>query len=125
VTNRDTGGGCRVVQTPHEASFGQALVFRAGDGLMVEDRQTNWDGWLWCVGPDGVAGWAPAIYVDRDGSRGVANRDYDATELTVAAGEILTVHYEEAEWAWCTRSNGENGWAPAECLALVAAGHPE
>jgi uncharacterized protein YgiM (DUF1202 family) len=105
------------VRTPHVASFDVALAFAAGDVLTVEDRDTEWDGWLWCRDQAGVVGWTPAAYLARDGARGVALRDYDARELTVVAGETLTVHYEESGWAWCTRKSGESGWAPARCLS--------
>ena len=117
MTDSDTKGLKRVVQTPHKASFDVALAFSAGDRLTVEDRETEWEGWLWCVGADGIGSWVPAAYIERDGAHGVASRDYDATELTVAAGDVLTAHYEEAGWAWCTTATGENGWVPAECLA--------
>ena len=108
---------CGSFRRPHQGRPGEALVFVAGDRLIVEDRETEWAGWLWCENAAGVAGWAPAAYVQRDGEQGVARRDYDATELTVAAGEKLTVHYEESEWVWCTRANGEKGWAPVANLS--------
>jgi hypothetical protein len=45
---------------------------------------------------------------------GVAQRDYDATELSVEAGDELAVLGEEGGWLWCASARGERGWVPVE-----------
>lgn len=33
----------------------------------------------------------------------VMKRDYNSTELSVGAGEVVTVGYQERAWAWARR----------------------
>ena len=121
---REEGGGrrdrgsrvCRVLRD-HEPFQADALAFRAGEKLAVEDRETEWPGWLWCTGPDGRSSWGPAAYVRRTGDTATALRDYDAVELPVRAGEEVTAYEEASGWWWCIDGQGRSGWLPAENLA--------
>jgi uncharacterized protein YgiM (DUF1202 family) len=94
------------------------IVLKAGETVTVGERDTEWPEFLWCISSAGRGGWVPAGALERHGSVGVAVRDYDATELTVAAGEVLTVREEVGGWCWCTNGRGESGWVPARHLAL-------
>jgi uncharacterized protein YgiM (DUF1202 family) len=58
-------------------------------------------------------------YIDRKGDVAVALQDYDATELTVQVGQELEISDEEAGWYWCTDSEGESGWIPADHVELI------
>ncbi len=55
-------------------------------------------------------------WVEIRGDSCVMKRDYDATELSVEVGEVLTVEFEESHWAWATKESGESGWVPLENL---------
>jgi hypothetical protein len=59
----------------------------------------------------------PERYVERRGEGATALRDYDATELTVRAGEMVTATTHEAGWRWCTNARGDSGWVPDEHLS--------
>jgi hypothetical protein len=109
------GRTCRVV-VEHQASFPDALVFSAGDVLAVEDRETVWSGWIWCIGRDGIGAWVPESFVERRGGSCVALRDYDSTELTVAIGDILQTCEAACGWLWCRDGEGRWGWVPASCV---------
>jgi Variant SH3 domain len=100
----------------HRASFVETLIFHAGDGLAVEDRETVWSGWVWCTDRSGTGAWVPETYIDRDGDRAVALRDYDSMELNVGEGDVLEVMEEAAGWLWCATGKGEKGWVPAEAV---------
>jgi hypothetical protein len=106
---------CRVI-ADHEASFPHALVFSTGDMLAVEDRKTEWEGWVWCVNPEGTGAWVPEVFVQGQGDSCVALRDYDSIELTVACGDILLACEEAGGWLWCTDSKCRRGWVPASCV---------
>ena len=106
---------CRVV-SDYEAAYPDAWVLVAGEVLTASDRTSEWPGWVWCTQAGGKSGWVPASFLDRKGSACTARRDYDATELTVRAGETLTTHQAEAGWLWCTNEQGQSGWVPAEHL---------
>jgi uncharacterized protein YgiM (DUF1202 family) len=93
------------------------IAIRAGDRLAVEERESEWAGWVWCTAPGGKSGWVPERYVERRGEGATALRDYDATELTVRAGEMVTATTHEAGWRWCTNARGDSGWVPDEHLS--------
>jgi len=95
------------------------IVIRAGDRLAVEERDSEWPGWLWCTAPTGKSGWVPERYLQRHGQAATARRDYDATELTVHAGQVVTATTHEAGWRWCTDARGDSGWVPDEHLACA------
>jgi len=99
---------------PHTTTFPNPLKLHSGAKVIVEDRPTTYPGWLWCRAEDGVEGWVPAEILERDGDRGTLRRDYDATELTVAAGETLELIEKVAGWAFCRTSSGQVGWVPLE-----------
>jgi hypothetical protein len=106
-----SGDRCTVT-SPYRSAYPDPLRLRGGDQVVVEDRQSEWPGWLWCETSDGKAGWIPEAYVERKGNIGRLLTDYDATELTVAEGEDLVILKEAGGWLWCQRQNGDRGWIP-------------
>jgi SH3-like domain-containing protein len=106
------------VAADHQASFGYGLVFYAGDKLGVEDRDTAWDGWTWCVDREGTGAWVPDHFIDRQGDSCVVLRDYDSTELTVKEGDALEVMEEANGWLWCVDQVGLRGWVPSACVDI-------
>ena len=104
------------VVSAHESSLPDPLLITRGDELTVLERETEWEGWLWCANHTGDGGWMPQSYVRRDGARGTALRDYDATELTVRPGELLSILDEEGGWHWCCTADGRLGWVPTGCV---------
>ncbi len=112
---RSHGFICRVTRD-HQASFSEALVFSIGDILSVEERETVWDGWIWCVNEEGMGAWVPESFVERRGVMCTALRDYDSTELTVHAGDILEASEEANGWLWCRDREGRQGWVPVLCV---------
>jgi len=106
---------CRVI-ADHQASFPDTLVFAAGDVLSVEERETVWSGWIWCVERGGRGAWVPEGFVERRGDACIALRAYDSIELTVSTGDILEAWEEANGWLWCTDRRGGRGWVPATCV---------
>ena len=100
----------------YRAAYPDPLKLRAGDNVTVADKKTEWPGWLWCTAGSGKAGWILADYIERKGTTGTLIVDYDATELTVEAGEVLEVLREQSGWAWCRTRDGRLGWIPLEVL---------
>jgi hypothetical protein len=104
-------GRCRVIADYHSA-YPNPIVLRSGDHLTVEDRKTEWDGWLWCTSKENKSGWVPESYIKRDRERGISLRDYDAAELSVAKGDLLMIIEMECGWLRCQCDNGRIGWVP-------------
>jgi len=109
------GFTCRVIAA-HRASFPYALAFSAGDTLSVEDRETVWSGWTWCVDAARTGAWVPDGFIERRGDSCIALRDYDSTELNVDTGAILKALEEAGGWLWCVDGSGRQGWVPASCI---------
>jgi uncharacterized protein YgiM (DUF1202 family) len=96
----------------YHSAYPDPIVLSVGDELTIEDRSSEWSGWIWCTTPNGKSGWVPEKYVQRNGNSGAALRDYSATELSVTKGDSLTIISEESGWLWCRHRDGRLGWVP-------------
>ena len=110
------GRSTRRAVRAHRAEYPDPPAFAAGDVLAVEDRETVWSGWLWCVTEEGKGCWVPEDYIERRGESCTALRDYDSVELDVDAGDVLEVREEAGGWLWCVDREGKSGWVPAVCV---------
>jgi 4-hydroxy-tetrahydrodipicolinate synthase len=106
----------------YEAEFAEPWSARVGDRLRFERRPTAWPGWIWCTAADGTSRWVPERWVTLERDTCVFTRDYTAVELTVQAGDRLTVEGVESGWAWAATEDGRRGWVPLECLVLHGPG---
>ena len=105
----------RVIKA-HQSPDPDPLMVRKGDSLSFERRETEWSGWIWCTNSSGKGAWVPENWVQIEGDSCVMKRDYNAIELAVEVGEVLTVEFEETGWAWAMKKSGESGWVPLEYL---------
>ena len=69
----------------------------------------------------GQSAWTPRAFFrhDDETSQVVFTRDYDAVELSVAAGEIVSAGETVEGWVWCQALSGEAGWVPADHLIAI------
>ena len=105
------------VIAPHVTSDPNPVRFRAGDVIGVGHHDQQWTAYVWGTDQAARAGWVPGEYIEMSGAHeGVAKRDYDATELTVAKGEMLDVLDEAGGWYLCRTSSGISGWVPGDCV---------
>lgn len=104
------------------------LVASAGDRVGIGRRDEEWPGWIWCTHErTGRSGWIAESLLEPTCDRRVAilARDYNARELTVAAGQIVAGDETIAGWTWCRADRGDEGWVPTD--KLIGAdwdGHP-
>ena len=89
-----------------------------GDKLEIGEPDPDNPDWIWCVGPELRWGWVHHSVIDRDLQ--CLTEDYDARELDVEAGELVTVEKTLSSWAWCINDNGEAGWVPVSCLEEIS-----
>jgi len=108
------------VITDYRSAYPDPIVLSVGDEVTVEDRKSEWSGWVWCTTAKGKSGWVPEKYVRRDGNSGVVLRDYEATELSVTKGEALTIITVESGWLWCQHEDSRLGWVPMEHVERTA-----
>ncbi|MCJ7622250.1 MAG: SH3 domain-containing protein [Anaerolineaceae bacterium] len=107
---------CLRVTHAHRGSAQESILMAAGDCLQIENRETDMQGWLWCMDQKGIGSWVPEAYLQVEGDTGISRCDYDAVELTVEVGEMLKVIEEESGWVWCENTAGKQGWVPADCV---------
>jgi len=107
------------VKREYSSSYTDAIRFKDEDEVIVEDRQSEWEGWIWCRRSDGIARWVPESYVERDNMTGTMRRDYSARELTIAVGDELIILEEECGWVWCRNGQNELGWVLIENIDIL------
>jgi hypothetical protein len=124
VTTRESYDA--TVTTPWEAIYSNVVAAQAGERVEATARQADWrenPGWIWrwCRDSHGREGWVPeALLMVVNEGEATLSEDYDASELTVAAGTRVTVEREMAGWALChttDQTTPARGWVPLECLA--------
>ena len=116
---KDMTSGTFTATRSYQAAYTDPLVFKKGQELDFESRETEWQGWIWCTDSRGNGRWLPENWITIEGSKCTLKRDYTPVELTVSPGEELTVAFTESEWAWATNQKGESGWVPLDFLERV------
>ena len=104
-----------LVHKAYHCSNSNPILLRRGDPVRIGrtyDGDPEWPDWIWCEDAAGRGGWVPKTLIAGDGFTGRAREPYDARELTVEAGETVTVSVILNGWAWVGKSTGEAGWIP-------------
>jgi len=109
------------VLADYQAAYSDPITMHVGEELQLNGIKDNWQGWiwLWCTNQAGKSGWVPEGYVEQAGNKGIALFDYDAIELSVSIGEMLSIEKEESGWFWCFTQHGKSGWVPAEHVSII------
>lgn len=101
------------VRVDHQAPYADPIQVNVDDEVVVDsDKQTDIAGWVWCTNSNGKSGWVPKTYVEFHGKVGEMRLEYDAIELTVQVGEILTVLKAESGFYWVVNRKNQQGWVP-------------
>lgn len=114
------GSRARALQAyrrPYEAPF------RAEAGAAVQpdfEPETDIEGWVWALDPEGRGGWVPLAWLDRRGEPWRLTRAFDAIELSVAVGDLVTIHFAESGFVMATNAEGAQGWLPDGVLERIA-----
>ena len=108
-----------VVTSDYNTPYAEPWTLQEGDKVTIDRRECEWEGWVWGTNQDGESRWVPESFLEISGNRGKVLKDYDATELQVIKGEHLLIHEMESEWAWCTKSDGRQGWLPMDFVRLI------
>lgn len=100
----DSERKCRVAKD-YQAEFSDPIAVEAGEAFAVSERTSAWENnpawiWVWCTDQRGKSGWVPKniIKMDADSHVGTTHAAYNARELTVTAGQELTIEHEESGW---------------------------
>ncbi|KQZ56429.1 MULTISPECIES: SH3 domain-containing protein [unclassified Lysobacter] len=103
----------------HRVPDRSPIRIERGQRVTLGDRDRDWPQFVWTVLAEGQGGWVPAALFDSEHGPATALSDYDTRELAAAADEVLTLHYELAQWWWAENARGEQGWIPARALEYI------
>jgi uncharacterized protein YgiM (DUF1202 family) len=103
------------VNRPYASAFPKPLVLAKGTKVTVTPRDSEWPGWAWSRTEDNQEGWIPETFLEvSSDDLYILKCNYDATELTVAAGRSVEVIKSTAGWLWCCNDDDQKGWVPAD-----------
>ena len=114
-----------IVTKDYTAQYSDPITLAKGEAAMLDGCAEPWENisdWIWVWGENaaGKGGWIPRPLLRIEGARGaktgVALEDYDAHELSVAAGERVSAQREACGWAWCVVDMKRSGWVPLSHL---------
>jgi len=104
----------------YKSPYPDPIVFQKGEEVKVgqeSKEDPDWKNWIWCEGNDKKA-WVPKEYINIAGTNGIFNKDYDAMELSVKAGERLVVYEIVNGFGMSERPDGTRGWVPIRNMRI-------
>jgi uncharacterized protein YgiM (DUF1202 family) len=108
-----------VVIEKHQGSDNHPLIIKKGEILRYERKETEWEGWIWCMDNSGKGGWVPEAYLNLQETHCEVLQDYNAIELTVNIGEEFIIEKEESGWFWVRDEGGREGWIPIISVRII------
>jgi hypothetical protein len=111
----------RVVKA-YQSPYPDPILFQAGEQVEIGEKfseDPDWDGWVWCKGEVGQQAWVPLQYLTVKDGNGVFKNSYNALELSVNPGEVLSVYEEINGFGMAEKADGSKGWVPLRILVLV------
>lgn len=103
----------------YETPYPEPFVIKKGDKLQTSIRDSEWEGWIWCLKADGKSAWVPEGYLQIQNDDAIALQDYNAIELSVKIGDMLELVKSESGWYWCRDKDGYQGWVPGEYIEVI------
>ena len=106
----------------YRAQYKDPIRVPAGAMVHVGDRDAEYPAWCWCTAADGRQGWVPVELlgpVHTGAASAPVLHDYNATELSVTAGDILEVVERRSDWIRARTNDGRVGWVPVTHVAPV------
>lgn len=111
----------KVIQD-YKSPYPDPIIFHAGEKVKVGKKfedDPDWEDWFWCEGENQQKAWVPRQFIQINEDVGVFVQNYNAMELTLLAGEILTVYEEVNGFGMAEKDNGQKGWAPLKNLEAL------
>lgn len=99
----------------YQSPYPDPIIFHQGETVQVGKEFTNdpdWKDWIWCEGEHDNKAWVPKQYLKTEAGSGVFLTDYNARELSVTVGEVITVYEIVNGFGMAEKQNGERGWVP-------------
>jgi hypothetical protein len=111
------------VTESYTSPYPDSIKFDKGESIVIGRKfqdDPDWKDWYWCQATGGRQAWVPKQFIDIQGEAGSVNTCYDAKELSIQAGELLTVSITVNGFGFARNSRGETGWVPLRNIKLVS-----
>ena len=100
------------VLADYEVNDPHPLELAEGTPVQVVRKDAGWPGWVW-IRSDNGAGWVPeSCLLDPLKTETITVNDFDGTDLSAKAGDILTANEVVSGWVNATSADGKSGWFP-------------
>jgi putative acetyltransferase len=104
----------------YQAKYANPIRFEAGEVLVLGGRDTEFTEFLWATDEHGREGWVhQSKFLVTSERKAVTTAHYDAIELSVRAGELISAEEALGDWSWCVNAEGKKGWLPNHMLERV------
>ena len=104
----------------YTAKYSNPIHFESGEVITLGGRDTEFPEFLWATDEHGREGWVhQSKFLLTSGKRAVTTAHYDAIELSVRAGELVSAEEALGDWSWCSNSEAQKGWLPNYLLERV------
>lgn len=104
----------RVIEE-YQSPYPEPIIFHKGETVIISKEFTDdpdWKDWVWCEGQNNNEAWVPKQYLEIERNTGIFTTGYNALELSVRTGELLTIYEIVNGFGMAEKSNGERGWVP-------------
>ncbi len=108
------------VLVPYRSAYPDPILFQKGEKIRIGREfsgDPDWKDWIWCEGENRNTAWVPKQFID---GNGFCRRAYNARELTILTGEILTVTEIVNGFGWAQKADGQTGWVPMKNLEKLS-----
>ncbi|MBU0711777.1 hypothetical protein KJ762_02330 [bacterium] len=115
----------RVVKS-YQSPYPDSIFFKNGEQVTIGKEfhdDPDWKDWVWCESDHGGKAWTPKQFLEITENRGILNRDYNARELVIEPGEIITVSEIMNGFGMSEKSDGCRGWVPLNHLETLKPKH--
>ena len=104
----------------YQAKYSNPIRFESGEVLVLGGRDTEYAEFLWATDEHGREGWVhQSKFLVTSEKKAVSTSSYNAIELTVRAGELVSAEEALGDWSWCVNAEGKKGWLPNHLLERV------
>ncbi|MCG3227630.1 MAG: hypothetical protein H7645_11990 [Candidatus Heimdallarchaeota archaeon] len=104
----------------HKNEFSIPLKLHKGEIVQGKEKETKFEGWLWCINKNDVGAWVPKSYLKLSKNPGFYEvlQDYDSTELDVKIGDKVKIINEVSCWFLVMKEENIEGWVPKENVLI-------
>ncbi|MBT3240150.1 MAG: hypothetical protein HON98_05495 [Chloroflexi bacterium] len=118
----DKGPDKYTVIKEYISPYPNSIFFFVGERIKVGKKfedDPNWKDWIWCEGENSNKAWVPEQFIEIKGKEGVLLQDYDALELSVFPGEVVSIYKLINGFGMGEKADGTKGWVPLKNLDKI------